>query len=551
MKFWRSSLACLVSVVCAASLLSFAAIANAASGSISGTIQVSHSDDLDSGHSQFLYSLITNSGRRYQLDVNGRDLPADETAPAVNGARATVRGSLRGGVLHEQSLQISPLAAKRAARARVSAAGVTRRIAVVNLQFSSKSKFSNAQLSKAAANLDGFISEAGGGGIDLAGVKDPHADVFGPYVVPKVNPLSPGNKCNFNYWADQAVAQAAADGIEIANPGANGDPLYDTVAFVFPHTSCGFGGIADLGGISFMPQTRLWLNGVQKAGLGVFAHELGHNLGAMHASQVTGSFFKEYGDPYDVMGRSRANEYNSFWKARMGTIGTMPAQSFSYVTQSGNYTLAPNDSSLGGTQALMIPRPVEGGTAGPWLALEIRHPFGVFNNKPGDADDGVSVRIVPRLDQTTYRNTMLLGKPYRPGSTFTDAASGVTVKVNSIDAGGNANVDITTASKMTQQTEPVGNLSAKLQPGGHTQLDWDTPGISRYDLGHWDYTIYSNGNLLNFTRYHSFLDQHGHFGPTDLHRLRARLLGQPESADQRPRPLGGRDRPRAVASAGQ
>lgn len=481
--------------------------ATAAADSVSGTIQVSHSDNFVSKRAGYRYSLITNSGRRYRLDVRDGALPEGEHAPSVNGRRATVRGRLRGGTLQEQSLQLGGVPARAAGKARAAAATITRRIAVVNVQFSSTPKFPNTKLVDAASRLDGYVAEASGGGLDLAGVNDPHADVVGPYAVPRFNPNNSGDRCPFEYWADQAEAQAAAQGIDLSNPGPGSDPVYDTVGFVFPHTSCGFGGLADLGGNPYLPQNRLWLNGVQKTGISVFGHELGHNLGAMHASRLTSSSFREYGDPYDVMGSNRSSQYNNFFKSRMGVIGSMPPQNFGYVTQSGNYTLAPNDSSLAGTQAYLIPRPVEGGDAGPWIALEIRHPFGVFNNKPGDAARGVTARIVPTLDETTYRNTMLVAKPFRPGSTFDDAESGITVRVNSISAGGEANVDITTATTLIPRTEPVANLRATKLANGRIEVEWDTPGISSHDLRHWDFNIYRNNIYFNSTGTHSYIDQ--------------------------------------------
>ena len=176
--------------------------------------------------------------------------------------------------------------------------------------------------------------------------------------IPRINALS--TVCDHRTIWEQAQAAAAGLGFD---PRA-----YRRHIVVLPFTqACGWWGLGTIGG----SPSCTWTNGRTQVGL--YLHELGHNLGLYHAHsrecgsvtyQPSGCAVIEYGDTTDVMGGATGSfpggPYNAWYKRRIGWL--TPAE-VPEITASGRVTLpdarAPRDGR---------PRAV---TVGPFL-LEFR-----------------------------------------------------------------------------------------------------------------------------------------------------------------------------------
>ena len=165
-------------------------------------------------------------------------------------------------------------------------------------------------------------------------------DVFGYYTI---NGLSAN--CNYRNWRLNIVY-----GYGISPLPSQDIPdwtKYDRLVIAFPlNEDCSFSGVARTAPESFLVphgsspithyMTVSWLNGASPRGLdvGTFSHELGHNQGLLHASDLEcgqetvgeGCYSVEYGDFYDVMGRPSsgylvdAPDFNVIHKEKLGWL---------------------------------------------------------------------------------------------------------------------------------------------------------------------------------------------------------------------------------------
>jgi hypothetical protein len=266
--------------------------------------------------------------------------------------------------------------------------------------------------------------------VSLTGKLQPDGDVFGWYTI-----AAGTATCDPDTWMAAANTAAEADGKDLTG--------YQHYIYVFPNVSaCGWAGLAD------MPGTVSFMNGTLS--VKVIAHELGHNLGAHHASALsctdaTGSRVafsatctqSEYGDPFDVMGASD-RQSDAFRKVSLGWLAPTSART---VATSGIYTLSTASVLASGTRSLRIPR----GTGTGYWYLELRTPSGIFDDflAVDPAVTGVSVRLAgeygigvrTRLIDTVPSTTTFADAPLQPGRTFTDPDSGISIGTVSVVAG--------------------------------------------------------------------------------------------------------------------
>ena len=173
----------------------------------------------------------------------------------------------------------------------------------------------------------------------------------------------------------------------------------------------------------------------------VLAHEMGHELGVMHANswECTGTSLDkdcshgEYGNSYDVMGfGTAARHFNAFYK---DLLGWLDSASKIVVSATGVVTLKPLEMATG-TRAAIIKNP---GTPGAQpMYLEFRQPIG-FDSVIEASAAGLFINQVivpnnggnphPRLIDANYAagSASSLPKSLMPGQSFKWTSRGVTI----------------------------------------------------------------------------------------------------------------------------
>ena len=146
------------------------------------------------------------------------------------------------------------------------------------------------------------------------------------------------------------------------------------------------------GGLGMMPGEMTWMNSID---VGVFAHELGHNMGLPHANGCIGSTtvsliqqcrHNEYGDPTDVMGYGEdVFGYNAAYLRQLGWISDSKIQT--WTGGSVNVTLSALRNASGATRAVRIPTGTAFSEQGPgeyWIQYRNESSFwprsGVYMN---------------------------------------------------------------------------------------------------------------------------------------------------------------------------
>jgi hypothetical protein len=291
-------------------------------------------------------------------------------------------------------------------------------------------------------SVNTYLRESSFGRVGLSG------DVFGWFTIPET-----AEGCRFEHWGRSARAAAEAAGVSLGD--------YQHHVLVFPHVpACEWSGMAEL------PGSLSWING--ELTVRVVGHELGHNLGAHHASglrcveagvrvAVGGSCsLDEYGDPFDIMGTGERHTSN--WnKARLGWLG---GSNLATAATSGTYVLAAQETLTSDVQLLRIPR-----GDGLFYYLELRQPFGSFFDNFALADPvvrGVTVRLAPdysstaqsHLIDTTPATESFEDAPLGVGRTFADPQHRVWV-VNRGVLGGKATVEVT----LGEPPKPTASMS--------------------------------------------------------------------------------------------
>jgi hypothetical protein len=232
--------------------------------------------------------------------------------------------------------------------------------------------------------------------------------VVGPYPLT----ASSADSCDMSGWADAADAQATSAGLDLT--------AYPRKVYVMPPNTCPGAGLGTVGTVQ---NSRAWIFSCDLKG--VFAHEIGHNLGMDHASTPT----QEYGDSTDPMaiGSWMLHGVNAPHRLAMGWLAATDAP---IVSESGEYdvaALATDPAQATAPQTIRIAKP----DTLEYYYLSYRTPAGV--------DSYIDGSYYYRLSVHSYNSDGTLAKTYLlaglgDGETFTDAINGLTITQTSHDA---------------------------------------------------------------------------------------------------------------------
>ena len=344
---------------------------------------------------------------------------------ALAGRKVRVRGQ------HTTTQFLGESLAAADSAPAVAAAPRAMRIAVVMMHLPG-SKAESATKAHAEATVFGatssvahWMSEVSGGQVQVTG------KVFGYYDTQ----LKSGD-CDLAHWQTDGERAAKADGYKTAD--------YDHIVVYTPSQGCGFSGVA------WIRNNGVYINGAMYQT--VIQHELGHNLGPWHSGTLKcsgvygGSCTRsDYGDPYDVMGRSSGNRH--YTAAHKAMIGWLPAANVKTVT-SGTATIdltASEQPVAGATQ--MIALPITGtntkyvierrasfgydqGLSGVWIRVQ-----GPANSSLFGTTDSLLLDMTPSTNGTFTDGNLAAGKSYTDTnakitiSVLSDTASSPTARV--------------------------------------------------------------------------------------------------------------------------
>jgi Bacterial Ig domain/Gametolysin peptidase M11 len=482
-----SAAACwtLASLLCACALGSWPQPA-AAAITRSGTLQATVIDDFRSGRSVTTYRL--RSGRQQTTPLRPTELAAEP------GDRVTVTGTVRDGRL------VGAVEATSASAGIEAVAPGPRKVAVVLVTFGGGEPWSSeearSEVFTAPNSVNAFYREESYGEISLTGKLRSDGDVFGWFGLD-----TPTAGCPYTTWKARADEAAAAAGVDLSG--------YQHLIYEFPHqSSCSWLGIASGGGNWSMINGQFFGSRRQ-----VTAHELGHNLGLLHAGSWTcrsaGARVQisdectaaEYGDPFDTMGNIGFRHNNGWNLAKLGILGPENVET---IDASGTY---PVRSALHWTSeptVLRVPRTrTLAGAVSSWYYLELRERGGVFEDVTDASTTGVSIRATAAgsspetlLLDASPSTTTFLDAPLEPGGTF----DGGPVRIRTLSAGAGA----ATVSVELDEEPPTAPSGLTATAGAEeVQLHWEA-GADEFGVHH--YVVFRDGTEVGTTESTDLLD---------------------------------------------
>ena len=338
---------------------------------LEGRIEVTVFDDLSLRSATTRYTLVTDDGHRYRLELGDRPAP---------GPRQTVRVH---GTVGGDTLTVAPddPAAIQTVEGGVSTTAVPlgpKKLAVVMVKHSGDPvEFTEDQLRQmvftAPDSVNQYYQEVSRGTMSLIGHHRSDGDFYGWLNVPPAPDCAPSINA-----ADQQLQQ---QGVDLT--------VYDNILYVMPSFPCSPHAFGNRSVVTWVGQY-------------IIAHELGHNFGVDHAQgricKEAGTLpvalsdnctFPEYSDLFDIMGLGYRH-LNPFHKWTLGYLAPTNVEDWA---GDGEYTLAPTELNTTARQTLRVPRP--NALDFPYFYLEFRQPIGLFDNFPADdpAVTGVGVRL--------------------------------------------------------------------------------------------------------------------------------------------------------------
>jgi FG-GAP-like repeat/Gametolysin peptidase M11/FG-GAP repeat len=421
---------------------------------VQGKLLLAHADDFLSGKSTFNFAVLDDSGRTTPLKLS---LMPPELQPGMSVVATGVIAD-DGFSLVATSIAVVAPSEKESRSDLVAKDATSNNVLVLLVKFAdspSVDAFTQAQvqqvMSTNSASVASYYNETSYGQHLL------NVTVTNWLVSPQTTPQG----CNYDAIAAAGNAAAIASGYSLGNSPSPSAP-YQNIFYFFPRQSaCGWAGLGYVGyGVAFNNGYNL---------LPVFAHELGHNFGLLHAASLncngqpitpgaSGCTSSEYGDPFSVMGNQAsgtfAMQFNAAQKALLGWIP--PTSVATYASGTSTYTLTPLEIAGGGTYAVKVPV-----ATGRTFWLEYRQRIGAFDGAFSYATDGAQVRLASPFQSICsgcVDDTELLFMPSGNSDNFYNAA--LLTGHSFADSGITMTVLSSSPSSLTVQVSSAGGASS-------------------------------------------------------------------------------------------
>lgn len=343
--------------------------------------------------------------------------------------------------------------------------------------------------------------------------------------------IAPQAPCDVNAAQTAGLAAAAAANIDLSQ--------YDHVGFLLPVFCSDFAALAEVG-FPQNPGRFSWY--YSSTDMGIFAHELGHNLGFPHANgwdcgtatiaTADQCVSRDHLDPLDNMGFVTRAHVNSYFKTSQGWLAGCNVVT---ATSNGEFLVRPLEVPTTELQALRIPVhpslcPADTNPCFYYVENRERIGFDGFSGNSFSAlHDGALIRLggVGNPAQAIQNSHLLTFTPATPnvpfpifgaaafpvGETFEDP-TGVRITTLSDDAQGlRVQVEIPGG---TGAPTCLGNASPSLPTSISFMSNWETGYCAEIRIQNNRSTVISNWSLRlnvgNSSLYTSWLAQFTNFG---------------------------------------
>lgn len=405
---------------------------------LTGELTVLYRDDFVNARAELIYTLRDdNSGRSFEIQFQDQPPHAWRT-----GERVVIRGRAVGAQLYVAVSDASEARAPASTIRPATISGEQKTLLIV-------ANFADASVDCSVADIRqlmfddpdglcvaGLYRAASLGAVTFSG------DVVGPFVIPFVSSAA----CDISGWAAAANAQATAAGSTLGD--------YSRLVYVMPQNSCAAAGYGTVGG----SPSHAWVFACHLKG--VFAHELGHNVGMDHAATPT----SEYGDTTDPMAFS-SSELRGVNAPHRQQLGWLADASVRYVESDGPIYIAPlamDPTSVPGPQVVVIRKP----DTQEYYYLSYRLPLGFDAYIDSSYHHRLSIHRY-KGDGSSSRTWLLAG--LADGESFVDEANGIDISLDSHSSSyALARVRLTPTCTVTTPTMSLDPPSQSGTPGSTT-----------------------------------------------------------------------------------